>query len=161
MKSCNPIGIYTKQELIALEHEWRLKLKKSGFQDIEKWDNRPNKKVKRLRFIRGHVRYSDFKGLGGFIRKSKNIGEYLRVIALYAHHAPSSSSFPETYRKVMVEFANVGVLPLAIKNAGVTVVRRSVHAYIHRNLSKMLVFVHQLDREAAEEEETYESTYYN
>ena len=36
---CKPIGEYTTRDIHILEQTYRIKLKKSGFEDIEKWQN--------------------------------------------------------------------------------------------------------------------------
>ena len=56
--NCNPIGTLDTKELQELEHKYRLLLKQSGFQDVEAWDNSHRDKIKKVKFIKGHIRYA-------------------------------------------------------------------------------------------------------
>src|SRR4051812_4095594 len=83
-----PVGSYTPAQMVKLEQEWRLKLKKSGFSDYEMWDNKPNKPKRRIRFIKSHVRVQRYGSMSNFYLCMDQYQQYYRVIGLYAHHCP-------------------------------------------------------------------------
>ncbi|MCW3101174.1 MAG: hypothetical protein JWL77_6792 [Chthonomonadaceae bacterium] len=168
-----PVGTYTKKELIALEHEWRLKLKASGFSDIEMWDNSPRKHVKKLKFIKGHIRkhrYDKYTshitenvaGIGrisndkykemrkfwkGYKLNAQDTYEYYRIIGLFSHHAPKTV-LPEKYRKLLQYYATCGVCSEAIRKAAPTIKASAIEMYLKRNFKKMIEFVNTLNRES-------------
>lgn len=164
-----PVGTYTKREILELEHKWRIKLKKSGFQDIEMWDNKPRKRIKKIKFIKGHIRRSSYnyyrfhaeKGprdsqlirakeydemyfWRGFSIKAQETSEYFRIIGLYAHHAPKND-MPEKYRKLLQVYATCGYRNEAIRKVAPKVKPSAIEMYLNRNFKRMIEFVRQLD----------------
>lgn len=170
-----PVGMYTKKELIKLEHEWRLKLKANGFSDIEMWDNKPRVKKKRVKFIKGHIRmrrYEKYKGhvttelcahsydksrvtseilkfWKGFELNAQDTFNYFRVIGLYAHHAPYQVHL-EKYRELLKYYALHGVRTESIEAIIPGVKTSAVDMYMFRNFPKMLEFVNKMDNEEDE-----------
>ncbi len=125
------------QELMNLEQEWRIKLKQSGFNDIEKWDNRPNRNLKQIKFLDNFDKLKQ-KAL------NTQTEEYYRVIGLYAHHAPSER-YIDKYREFLKLYAMSAKWEETAQILGYT--RESLEAvkkFTYRNLSKMLVFVNQM-----------------
>lgn len=134
-----PVGTYTKKELIDLEHKYRLLLKKDGFEDIEMWDNKPKQKRKRIKFIKGHIRWSHYINNGtSFAKKFEMNEQYFNIIGLYANH---SSDVPEKYRAALIEYAITGNLVKAVQNVDNGTNYKSIHSYIHKNLPTMIEFV--------------------
>jgi hypothetical protein len=170
-----PIGTYTKKQLIELEHKWRLKLKKSGFEDIEMWDNKPLRKTKRLQFIKGHIRrhrynmyrhhipktldsglkktselkdrnYDEMAFWRGYQQNADETFEYYRILGLYAHHCPKGE-MPEKYRKLLQVYASCGYRNEAIRKVAPKVKPSAIEMYLMRNFHKMIEFVDKLERE--------------
>lgn len=139
-----PVGVLSAKELIALEHKYRLLLKKSGFQDVEMWDNKPNQKVKKIKFIKGHIRFKPEVNPKSkekwFFFKSLEIGRYFHVIGLYAHHC---TCIPDKYREILKDYSLTGNLALSIRNTKSNQHHESVLYYIKTNLSKMIDFVNK------------------
>ena len=142
-----PVGRLSKAELIKLEHEWRLKLKKSGFSDIEMWNNVPKQKRKKITFIKGHIRLSVYKSYSNFKQQAAETLEYYRVIGLCAHHAPAITPGYEKYRELLKDYAQSGYIARSIRDICPGTKTRAVELYIMRNFPKMLEFVRSLDRE--------------
>lgn len=136
----------SKQEFIALDHEWRLKLKESGFKDIEFWDN--SKSKKRVRFIRGHVRWFSYKTKAFYLMKSRDTECYFRVIGVYINHC---KTVPDKYKKILEHYVECGLVGQAIKKSGLEIPVQTVWSYIVRNFAKMLTFVNALDDECINE----------
>ncbi len=149
-----PLPTYTTQQILDLEHEWRLKLKASGFQDVEMWSNKPESKVKKLKFIKGQVRMYWYKTRENFWRDMKDKHNYYRVIGLYAHHAPVTT-VDAKYREILKELAVCGNRQHAIDRAAPHIKRSSFIMYLKRNLPKMLAFVNKLDDTIEQEERVY------
>jgi hypothetical protein len=167
-----PVGNYTRKELIDLEHTWRLKLKQSGFSDIEKWDNKPNNKLKTIKFIKGHIRKSSYNNLRylvpstkkvditetkdkefdetlfwkGFELKASETYEYFRILGLFAEHSPTNIKF-EKYREILYVYAQCGNRSKAIQQVDPTIKDSAIEMYLLRNFKHMLKFVNDLDRE--------------
>lgn len=172
-KDTKPIGVYTKKEIIKLEHEWRLKLKSSGFSDIEMWDNKPKETSKRIKFIKGHIRkctyqkYSEHVTLmdnGQKIYQSAGLNaevvkfwkgyklhgtetfEYYRLIGLFAHHAPSEL-LPVKYKKLLQSYAAQGTYSEAIRTVAPKIKSSAVEMFVRRNIQKIITFVNTLENE--------------
>jgi hypothetical protein len=132
----------SKQE----QQYWRLKLKASGFQDIEEWRNYGDSKVL-PRFIRSHIRWSNYgpKGeeKGNYLRKAYFNEQYFRVIGLYINHCPIDK---DTY-DVLQAFCECGNMSQAVKDSGNRVKFQTIWSYLRRNFDKMITFVRAFDSE--------------
>lgn len=184
-KDAKPVGKYTRKELIALEHKWRLKLKSAGFVDMEMWDNKPRKKVKRIRFIKGHIRmyrYRQYvehvtlstngetlranhmignqqtiKFWKGYSQYGREAAEYFRIVGIFAHHAPDNL-LPSKYRKLLQVYATTGVCREAIRRVAPTIKPSAISKFITTNFPKMLEFVVALEKEEEENEHRLRTT---
>lgn len=136
---CKPVGSYTKKELIDLNHKYRLLLKKSGFEDIEKWDNNPHQKSKRLKFHKITVRY---RGLSykAFEHKTNIRTQYFRAIGLYANHC---STVPTKYRAILQDYAITGNLAESVRNVNSGIKFGTVGDYLRYNMKNILKFVRE------------------
>jgi len=151
MKSYNftdskPIGKLSNKEIIELEHKYRLILKKSGFNDIEMWDNRPKAKKKKLNFIKGRIRFSNYKCKGDMVRKYSQTEQYIRIISLYAYHCDSINP---KYSKALQELSLAGSLRKAMEISGDTgkYTIQALSKYVRKNLTQMIEFVNRMDNE--------------
>lgn len=139
-----PIGVYTKEEIVKLEHKYRLLLKKSGFQDIEMWSNYQNKKVKRIKFIKGHIRFNRNNHTKNvyktFTDKSISIEHYINIVSLFAYHSPDVLN---KFKDILQDYSLTGNLALSIRNTKSTQSHESVSYYIKKNLPKMIEFVNK------------------
>lgn len=134
---CIPIGTYSKQELIKLEHTYRLLLRKSGFLDIEQWDNSPKRKRKQVKFIRNSIRYRGKTSLVYFT-EAREKEEFFRIIGLYAYHANIAD---KRYKKVLQDYSLTGNLSLSVRNTGNCIRGDYVWRCIKRDFPAMLKFV--------------------
>lgn len=139
---CQPIGEYSKEDINYLEQTYRIKLKKSGFNDIEKWTNIFKRDDTQIKFIKGHIRWSFFKTKEQFIMTQDDAGNYFRLLGLFAYHAPESL-LPEKYRAILQSYAQIGSMPQAIKENNSTLVRSTVHGYLERNHKKIMNFLRE------------------
>jgi hypothetical protein len=147
---CKPLDKkYSKKELIKLEHEWRLKLKKSGFQDVEMWDNKPRIRKKRVIFIKGHIRWGDYKTVRRFVQVYQDTEGYFSSLATYANHCPTVL---EKYRAIIQEFAVTGKLKEAIQNHNPEVSPLNVWRYMYTHNRKILDFATKFNQESEEED---------
>lgn len=142
-----PSPVTSKSELIALEHQWRLQLKSSGFSDIEMWDNKPRRKVKRVKFIKGHIRLKRYKGYANFKVKWSETADFYRVIGLYAHHAPLLRPKYEQYRELLKDYAESGYIIRSIRKVNPRIKSKAVEMYLVRHFHEMLAFVNKLEQE--------------
>lgn len=140
-----PVGHYTPAQLIALEHKWRLKLKDSGFSDVEMWDNKPRHRVKRVKFIKGHIRLQRHKTLKRFVEVAQEGFEYFRVIGLFAHHAPAGMLL-EKYRLLLQDYATTGYRLRSIRDVAPEIKPSAIEMYLLDNFPKMLKFVREMDQ---------------
>lgn len=149
MNSSNPKPIpkLSKKEIITLEEEWRLKLKVSGFNDVESTDYRTKNKFKRLCFIKGRIRFGKYGGLEAFKRRRSEVFEYYRIIGLYAHHSPPGSPRLEKYRELLKELALTGSPSKAIRNLNSTVKYITLWNFVNDLFPQMLEFVKDLEEE--------------
>ena len=149
---CKPLenSNLTSKQVIALEHKYRLLLKKSGFDDIEMWDNKPRGRIKRVKFIKGHIRLGGFSNTTlkdayiNFNTKSTNNFNYYRVIGLFAYNY---DKIPDKYRNVLQDLSITGNLALSIRNTKSDQSHESLRAYIKKNLPEMIKFVRELEDE--------------
>lgn len=148
-----PVGSYTPAQLIKLEQEWRIKLKKSGFSDYEMWDNKPHKNKKRIKFIKGHVRMHRYGNMPNFYRRMEQTQEYYRIIGLYAFHCPEGE-MPEKYRALLQEYVQHGYRSQAIKAVAPEIKNSAIEMYLIKNLHKMIDFVRKLDNDTEDETRT-------
>lgn len=166
-RDSKPVGRLTKKEVVELEHKWRLKLKRAGFDDIEMWDNKPRRSQKRVNFIKGHIRrhrynvyrhhvgkpltrayehpeFDEVYFWRGFQQNAQETFEYYRVIGLYSYHAPKND-LPEKYRKLLQVYATCGYRNEAIRKVAPDIKPSAIEMYLVRNFNRMLEFVKQLD----------------
>lgn len=148
VKKCDskPIGTYTTVEKIKLEQEWRLKLKQSGFSDYELWDNKPRKKIKKIKFIKSHIRVHRYGSMDNYYRYMSQVQDYFRIIGLYAHHCPVGE-MPEKYRALLQDYVHHGYRTQSIRDVAPDIKNSAIEMYLQKNLHKMIEFVRQLDTE--------------
>lgn len=138
---CKPIGNISKDELIKLEHKYRLLLKKSGYSDIEEWENNHDTKIKVIRFIKGHVRYKG-KDATRYWSEAIEKSEFFRVIGLYANHCKECK-----YVETLKDYAMTGNMCESIRNTKSLRSQQTLSAYVINNFSKMLEFVNNMNGE--------------
>lgn len=127
---------YTRKELNSLKHEYRLKLKESGFEDIEGWSNDESNQ----RIIKGHIRWDWYKTVANFQADCKDKTDYFHILSLYSFHC---TTIPDKYKRILQEYAQVGAIEKAIKNLKSTEKADNVRNYIKNNIKKMIEFVEQ------------------
>jgi len=133
----------TKEELYKLKHEWRLKLKESGFEDIELWNNGDQRNVK---FIKGHLRYRSQSALQ-LNQKINETKEFFRIIGLYANHC---KTIPFKYIILLQDYAITGNMTQSLRNTKSDISIRAATKYVQSNFPKMIAFV---DNEFKDEED--------
>lgn len=141
-----PIGAYTTAEKIKLEQTWRMKLKESGFSDYEMWDNKPHKKIKKIKFIKSHIRVQRYGSMDNYYRYMGQVQDYFRIIGLYAHHCPPGE-MPEKYRALLQDYVQHGYRSQSIREVAPEIKNSAIEMYLQKNLHKMIEFVRQLDNE--------------
>lgn len=129
--------IKKSKDFIRLQREWYTKLKESGFEDIE---NVPANGG--VIFTKPALRFDNVKG--DFWTYRKEYQDFFRVIGLYAHHYPLIQGW---MKAILVEYAQCGSIPKAIRACGGGTTKRVVGYFIKMNLKYMIEFVNKLELE--------------
>lgn len=136
----------TNKELDNLEYVWNEKLKEAGFENIEMWRMKYERKFETVKFIKGHIRWDDYKNITNFTNIMHNKEEYYRIIGIYAHHGPTFTVM-ELYRDILKELAMTGNMAKAIRNCGSDVKISALGMFLKRNFQQMSDFVRNIDKE--------------
>jgi len=139
---CKPIGEYSIHDINLLEQAHRIKLKKSGFEDIEKWQNAYKGNDNQIKFIKGHIRWSRYGSKKNYLMREEDLKSYFRIVGLFAYHAPEAV-LPLKYRAILQTYAQCGSLTEAIKANNSTITVGSLYKFLERHHNDILAFVNK------------------
>lgn len=124
------------KEYIKLNHEWRLKLKKTGFKDIEMFSNAYSPQPT---FMDNLNRCDAYK-----TRSLYGQADWYRIMSLCGYHA---DWIKPMIREVLIEWGNGLSLPQSIKKLGNGATIPMVHCFVSAHRAKMINFVNSLEED--------------